>query len=111
MVSYVPDRGNLVWINFNPAVGREQQGRRPAVILSPRAYNKPSELVLLIPITSRRKGYPFEQPLPDGLAVAGVALCDQIKSMDWKNRDIQFIQELPIETMIQIRAKIATLIA
>jgi mRNA interferase MazF len=110
MVSYVPDRGHLVWINFNPAVGREQQGRRPAVILSPRSYNKPSELVLLVPVTSRRKGYPFEQPLPDELSIVGVALCDQIKSMDWKNRDIKFIQELPIDVMIQISAKIHTLI-
>jgi mRNA interferase MazF len=110
MVSYVPDRGHLVWINFNPAVGREQQGRRPAVILSPQTYNKPSELVLLVPVTSKRKGYPFEQPLPDGLGVAGVALCDQIKSMDWRTRDIQFIQELPIAVMLQIRAKMATLI-
>jgi mRNA interferase MazF len=110
MVSYVPDRGHLIWINFNPAVGREQQGRRPAVILSPRSYNKPSELVLLVPVTSRRKGYPFEQPLPEGLAIAGVVLCDQIKSMDWKSRDVQFIQELPIEVMIKVNAKIATLI-
>jgi mRNA interferase MazF len=110
-VSYVPDRGHLVWINFNPAVGREQQGRRPAVILSPKTYNKPSELVLLIPVTSRRKGYPFEQPLPAGSTITGVALCDQIKSMDWQNRDIQFIEALPSATMVQIRAKINTLIA
>jgi mRNA interferase MazF len=110
MVSYVPDRGHLVWINFNPSVGREQQGVRPAIVLSAKVYNRPSELAVLIPVTSKRKGYPFEQPLPPGLAIEGVALCDHIKSLDWKNRNIQFIQEVPLSTMNQIRAKIESLI-
>jgi mRNA interferase MazF len=59
MVSYLPDRGHLVWINFNPSAGREQQGRRPAIVLSPKNYNQASELAILVPVTSKRKGYPF----------------------------------------------------
>ncbi len=110
MVTYIPDRDHLVWIDFDPSVGREQRGRRPAIVLSPKSYNKASDLAILIPITSRRKGYPFELLLPEGLAIEGVALCDQIKSMDWKNRNVQFIQEVPIGTMNQIRAKVESLV-
>lgn len=107
---YTPDRGHLVWINFTPAIGREQQGRRPAIVLSGQAYNRASELAVLIPVTSKRKGYPFEQPLPEGLKILGVALCDHIKSLDWQTRDIAFIEEVPAPTMQQIRAKIEALI-
>jgi mRNA interferase MazF len=107
---YVPDRSHLVWINFNPSIGREQQGRRPAIVLSPKSYNQRSELAILVPITSKAKGYPVEYPLPEGLPISGVALCDQVKSMDWRNREVELIQEVPITTMNQIRAKIAALI-
>lgn len=110
VASYIPDRGHLVWINFTPAAGREQQGRRPAIVLSGRDYNRASELAVLVPVTSKRKGYPFEQPLPEGLEVSGVVLCDHIKSMDWQRRDITFIQEVPPSTMRQVRAKIEALI-
>jgi mRNA interferase MazF len=110
MVIYIPDRDHLVWIDFDPSVGREQRGRRPAIVLSPKSYNKASDLAILIPITSRRKGYPFELLLPSGLVIEGVALCDQIKSLDWKNRNVQFIQEVPIGIMNQIRAKVESLV-
>jgi mRNA interferase MazF len=78
----VPDRGDVVWLEFDPQAGHEQAGHRPAVVLSPRAYNQKSGLALFCPITSRIKGYPFEVVLPPDLPVQGAVLCDQVKSLD-----------------------------
>jgi mRNA interferase MazF len=89
-MSYVPNRGDLVWLTFDPQAGREQAGRRPAFVLSPEAYNGKTSLFLACPVTSRIKGYPFEVALPAGLPVSGVILADQIKSLDWKERKVQF---------------------
>ena len=85
-MSYVPRRGDIVWLSFDPQAGHEQAGRRPAFVLSPESYNRKTGLFLACPITSKVKGYPFEVALPDGLAVSGVILADQIKSLDWKVR-------------------------
>lgn len=79
---YIPQRGDVVWINFNPQAGHEQAGHRPAVVLSPGMYNDKTHLAILCPITNRVKGYPFEVAIPVGLEVKGVILADQIKSMD-----------------------------
>ena len=84
--AYVPRRGDVVWLTFNPQAGHEQAGRRPAVVLSPNAYNAKVGLALLCPITSQVKGYPFEVLLPHGLPVSGAILADQIKSLDWQAR-------------------------
>jgi mRNA interferase MazF len=89
-MSYVPSRGDLVWLNFDPQAGHEQAGRRPAFVLSPDAYNRKTGLFLACPVTSKVKGYPFEVSLPNGLAVGGVILADQIKSLDWKVRKAEF---------------------
>jgi mRNA interferase MazF len=89
-VSYVPKRGDLVWLTFDPQAGHEQAGRRPAFVLSPDAYNRKTGLFLACPITSKVKGYPFEVPLPTGSAVSGVILADQIKSLDWGARRAEF---------------------
>ena len=89
-MSYVPRRGDLVWLTFDPQAGHEQAGRRPAFVLSSEAYNRRTGLFLVCPVTSRVKGYPFEVPLPAGLAVSGVILADQIKSLDWKARRAEF---------------------
>jgi len=78
----IPDAGDLIWLTFNPQVGREQAGRRPALVLSPESYNRKSGLAIVCPITSRLKGYPFEVPLPSGLPVTGAVLSDHIKSLD-----------------------------
>jgi len=83
---YVPDRGDIVFIQFNPQSGREQAGRRPALILSPASYNKKVGLALICPITNKEKGYPFESKLPEDLEVQGVVLSDHVKSLDWKAR-------------------------
>ena len=90
MMSYVPRRGDLVWLTFDPQAGHEQAGRRPAFVLSPETYNRKTGLFLACPITSKVKGYPFEVPLPAGLLVSGVILTDQIKSLDWKARKAEF---------------------
>ncbi len=88
--AYVPDRGDVVWIDMDPQSGREQAGRRPALILSPRHYNAKAGLVLLCPVTSQAKRYPFEVSLPGGYAISGVILADQVKSLDWRTRAAEF---------------------
>ena len=91
VANFVPDRGDIVWLTFDPQAGREQAGRRPALILSPRRYNEKSSLALACPITNRAKGYPFEVPLPNGLQITGVVLADQVKSLDWRQRSAEFV--------------------
>jgi mRNA interferase MazF len=107
---YIPDRGDLVWLNFDPSTGREQQGRRPAIVLTLADYNRVSELAVMMPITSRRKGYPFEVLLPTTLPIQGVILCDQMKSLSWRTREIAFIAKAPTETLLNIRLKIESLL-
>lgn len=107
---YAPERGDVVWLQFTPQAGHEQAGRRPAVTLSPRLYNEKVGLGLFCPITSHAKGYPFEARLPADLEVDGVALCDQVKSLDWKTREAKFVCRLPEATIAEIMAKVLTLL-
>jgi mRNA interferase MazF len=107
---YVPQRGHVVWINLNPQAGQEHTGRRPAVTLSPHAYNAKVGLALLCPITSQVKGYPFEVAVPAGLPVAGVILADQIKSLDWRARKAEWVCSLPPETVSEVLGKLGTLL-
>jgi mRNA interferase MazF len=109
--SYVPRRGDVVRIAFNPQAGHEQAGRRPAVVLSPIAYNRKVGLALLCPITSQVKGYPFEVVVPSGLQVSGVVLADQVKSLDWQARGAEFICALPSATVSEILQRIGVLLA
>ena len=104
-VPRAPARGDTVWIDFDPQAGSEQAGRRPAVVLSPLAYNRTVGLALLCPITSRVKGYPFEVALPPGLPVRGVVLADQIKSLDWRARRAEVRASLPTDTLDEILRK------
>ncbi len=108
---YVPDRGDIAWLSFDPQAGHEQAGRRPAVILSPASYNRSSGLALVVPITSHVKGYPFEVPLPPGSRIGGVVLADHLKSVDWRARNAERIGALPSETLRQLLAKAALLLA
>jgi mRNA interferase MazF len=107
---YVPDRGDLVWLSLTPQAGHEQAGRRPALVLSPAAYNGKVGLVLLCPVTSQVKGYPFEVPLPAGGVVGGVVLSDQLKSLDWRARRIEFAGSTPPEVVGDVLGKLATLL-
>lgn len=86
-VEYIPNRGDLVWLDFVPQAGHEQSGRRPALVLSPSIYNRKTGLALFCPVTTQQKGYPFEVPLGADSPVAGVVLADQIKSLDWRARN------------------------
>ena len=108
---FIPERGDAVWVIFDPQAGHEQAGRRPALVLSPSAYNGRVGLALLCPITSQQKGYPFEVPLPAGLAVEGVVLSDQVKSLDWRARKAVRICSLPPDVVRQVLQKLAALLA
>ena len=99
---YVPERGDVVWINLDPQAGHEQSGRRPALVLSAFEYNERTGLALLCPITSRVKGYPFEVALPPGMVVVGVILADQIKCLDWWARNAVFIDKVPEEPLTEV---------
>jgi mRNA interferase MazF len=111
MAAYIPDRGDVVWINFDPGAGHEQSGRRPAVVLSPRAYNKPSGLGLFCPVTIHAKGYPFEVLLPDGSPVTGAVLLDQVRSLDWHSRRAAFIGELDVAILVELMERLRPLVA
>ena len=107
---YVPKRGDVVWLHFNPQAGHEQAGRRPALVLSPSAYNGRVGLALLCPITSKAKGYPFEVPLPEGFSVTGVVGADQVKSLDWKARKASRIGAVPQEVVAEVVRRLQPLL-
>ena len=108
---YAPARGEIVWLHFHPQAGHEEAGRRPAIVISPVAYNRKVGLGLFCPITNRVKGYPYEVLLPDGLEVSGAVLSDQIKSLDWKARKATRICVVPTETTEDVLAKLSTLVS
>jgi len=108
---YVPERGDIVWITLDPQAGHEQAGRRPAVVLSPSTYNDKVGLAILCPITSQIKGYPFEVQIPSGLAITGVILADQVKSLDWRARKAEFAGTLPATTITEVLQKLNTLLS
>jgi len=107
---YVPDAGDLVWLDFAPQAGREQSGRRPGVVLSPRAYNEKTSLAIVCPITSHSKGYPFEVAVPPGFRVKGVILSDHLKSLDWRERKAQKAGKIPFPIREQVLDRIAALL-
>jgi mRNA interferase MazF len=107
---YVPQRGDVVWITLNPRAGHEQAGRRPAVVLSPQAYNGKVGLAILCPITSQVKNYPFEVRIPSGWPIGGVILSDQVKSMDWRARKAEWICSLSLPTVCDVLEKLGTLL-
>ena len=109
-MAYVPNQGDLIWLTFNPQAGHEQAGRRPALVLSPASYNGKVGLAILCPITNQEKGYPFEVKIPAGLGVTGVILADQVKSMDWRVRQAEYIAQLPARIQQQVLAKLTVLL-
>jgi mRNA interferase MazF len=110
MVNYVPERGDVIWLNFTPQAGHEQAGRRPAFVLSPASYNRKVGLALVCPITNQVKGYPFEVVLPEGIPVTGAVLTDQIRSLDWRARNASFICSLPKDVVQEVMDKARTLL-
>ena len=106
---YIPERGDIVWLNFNPGSGHEQKGKRPAIVISPKEYNEKTGLGIFCPITSKIKNYPFEVQIANK-KINGVVLSDQIKSLDWETRDVEYItKELP-EKLDEIIKKISVLL-
>lgn len=108
---YVPDRGDVVWLTFDPQSGHEQSGRRPALVLSPRAYNAKTSLAIFCPLTTQSKGYPFEVMIPAEVDLEGVVLSDQVRSLDWKARRASRICDLPPSTIDEVLGKLGTLLA
>jgi len=109
--AYVPECGDVVWITLNPQAGREEAGRRPALVVSPQSYNAKVGLAIFCPVTSQIKGYPFEVLIPAGLPVTGAILSDQVKSLDWRARRAELICALPARTISEVLEKLATLLA
>jgi len=107
---YVPEPGDFIWLTFDPQAGHEQAGRRPALVLSPAIYNAKSGLALVCPITTQRKGYPFEVAVPAGSAATGTILADQLRSIDWKARRAERLGECPTDTVDEVRARLAPLL-
>lgn len=105
-----PDAGDLVWLSFTPQAGREQAGRRPGLVISPRLYNQRSGMCLACPVTSHVKGYPFEVALPEGLAVTGVVLADHIRNLDWRARDAEFIATVSTDVLGSVRDRLLPLL-
>ncbi|MFP3879716.1 MAG: type II toxin-antitoxin system PemK/MazF family toxin [Dehalococcoidia bacterium] len=108
---YIPRRGDVVWITLNPQAGHEEAGRRAAVVISPQSYNDKVGLAIFCPVTSQVKGYPFEVLIPARLPVAGAILSDQIRSLDWRARNVELICTLPSETVSEVLHKLAMLLS
>ena len=106
---FVPKAGDIVWINFDPKVGREQAKRRPALVLTDEKYNRLSGLVVVCALTSRRKGYPFELPIRVG-KVDGAVLTDHIKSFDWEGRKVTFHSKADPLILSRVRAYLEVLL-
>ncbi|MDP3446392.1 MAG: endoribonuclease MazF [Ignavibacteria bacterium] len=107
--NYIPERGDIVWLDFNPQLGHEQRGRRPALTLSYKTYNEKIGLAVFCPITSKIKGYPFEVEI-DLKEIKGSVLSDQVKSLDWKERNIEFIEKIEDKKMDEVIEKIIVII-
>ncbi|MDA3958356.1 endoribonuclease MazF [Oceanispirochaeta sp.] len=106
---YIPRKGDLLWLNFTPQTGHEQAGKRPVIVLSPLEYNKKTSLMIVCPITSKVKGYPFEVPVR-AHQIEGVVLSDQIKSLDWRTRKVSFIEKASTEILEDVQEKLLLLI-
>lgn len=109
VTSYVPDRGDIVWLDFSPQQGHEQAGMRPALVLSPKYYNQTSKLILACPITSKIKHYPFEVRIR-AKKIDGVVLADQVKNLDWSVRNMSFAEKAPHEVVEQAQELIESLL-
>ena len=107
--TYIPSRGDIVWVDFNPQRGHEQAGRRPALTVSPKMYNARAGLALMCPITSKVKNYPFEVSVQQN-NIQGAVLVDQIQSLDWHERNTRFIDKIDPFLLEQIQQKLLSLL-
>lgn len=109
-INWVPDSGDLIYLDFDPQSGHEQAGTRPAIVLSPAQYNSKAGLAIVCPITTQAKGYPFEVPIPAGQKIAGVVLADQLKSVDWKSRRAKLVAPAPRTVLDTVRQYVGLLV-
>lgn len=107
---YVPERGDIVWLDFEPVRGHEQGGKRPALVVSRNIYNAKTGLVLVCPITSRSKGYGFEVALAASGSIQGVVLADQVRTLDWRSRHATYIESVDTVIIDEVEVKLRALI-
>jgi mRNA interferase MazF len=107
----VPERGDIIKLQFNPQSGREQAGYRPAIVISTSDYNQISKLIVVCPITSRKKGWPFEVELAAQMQINGVVLVDQVKSLDCGSKGAVFVESAPSEVVDEVLARLETLVS
>ena len=107
-MNYIPDVGDVVWIDFDPQAGHEQAKRRPAVVLTPKAYNEKTSLFICVPLSTKIKGYPFEVLIEGDKD--SVALSDHVKSLDWNARRSEYKTKVSQDELEQIQTKLASLI-
>lgn len=110
MVKYVPDKGDIVWLNFEPQKGSEIAKTRPALVISPKKYNVKTNVAIFMPITSQIKHYPFELEVNINNQT-GAILCDQVRSLDWKERKATKITTLSNELLEAAISKLSLLIS
>jgi mRNA interferase MazF len=103
---YQPERGDLIWLDFTPSSGTEQSGRRPALVLSERAFNVATGLAFVCPVTNKGKGSSFEVPLPAGIGVTGFVLSDHLRSLDWLSRNATFAGKMPPDGLWEVLGRI-----
>ena len=106
---YIPERGHIVWLSFSPSLGHEQAGRRPALVLSPRGYNRKTDIVICCPVTRSVKGYSFEVEILVNKET-GIVLVDQIRSLDWSRRNCEFIDRVSEEQLLEVQDKLIELV-
>lgn len=108
--TYIPQAGDVVWLEFDPQAGHEQKGKRPALVLSPAGYNAKTGLMVCCPITNQVKGYPFEVLIEANADVSGAVLSDQVKALDWRARNAKFKGTITVDQMREVRGKIKALL-
>ncbi len=108
---YIPDRGDLVWTDFDPSAGHEQAGKRPALVLSKHIFNQKTGLAMVVPVTSRERGHGFEVKIVNKDGINGAAICQQVKMIDYENRGVAFAQKADgqavEDALVRIRAIVA----
>jgi mRNA interferase MazF len=106
MVDYVPARGDFIWLNFDPQSGREQMGKRPALVVSHTEFNQQRGFILVCPVSNTKRKNPFYVTIPDGEAVTGVLMADQLRSLDYKSRGAELIATCPKDLLLEVLARI-----
>jgi mRNA interferase MazF len=107
---YVPEAGDLIWTDFDPRIGREQSGRRPALVVSPQEFSQITEFAIVCPITSRVRRFGTSVVLPPGLPISGEILTSHVRSIDTLVRPIRYAGKVPAAVLDDVRSKLAALI-